>query len=184
MDTIDLFQGITESKFTLVLMDEEQYERKLLDMVRKVHEKSSKICYICLSRPYTDIVEMLSEKGITTDKFFFIDVLSSHYGSKKNVENCIFVEDPSKIVNIQVAIAKAIAEHNCDYLIFDTISSLLMYEQNHDIVKFTHKLITESKHQNINKVYVVMKTLDLLPNENRALIKDVGMFADRTIDMK
>ena len=68
-------------------------------------------------------------------------------------------------------------------LIFDTISSLLMYEQSNDIIKFTNDLSMERKHQEINKVFIVLKEQSILQEQNANFIKDVGMFMDKVIDV-
>jgi hypothetical protein len=92
------------------------------------------------------------------------------------------VEEPNKLIAIQVAISKAINEKKCAVVIFDTISSLLMYEQSHDIVKFTHQLTIEKKHQSINKVFIVLKDNGLVGEYYGSLVKDLGMFVDKVVD--
>ena len=65
---------------------------------------------------------------------------------------------------------------------FDTLSSLLMYEQTHDIVKFTHQVTIEESNRNINKVFIVLKEGNLPQEYSQAFIKDVEMFADKKIE--
>jgi archaellum biogenesis ATPase FlaH len=181
---MDLYKEISENKFVMVLLTEEQYKQKLINIVKNVEKNHTKICYVCLSRPYTDIMEHLKDIGLDVNKFFFIDVLSSHYKKPKEVHNCIFIEGPSKLIAIHVAIKRAITEKNCSVVIFDTISSLLMYEQTHDIVKFTHELTIEEKHQDVNKIFIILKENSVLREYNKNLVEDIGMFVDKTIDLE
>ena len=179
---MDLLKDISENKFVLVLLDSMQYEQKLGEVVKKTGKDSAKICYVCLSRPYHDAIDYLKEMELDIHKFFFIDVLTSHYKKPDGVENCIFLEDP-KIHAIQAAITKAIAQQKCTVVIFDTISSLLMYEQSDEIIKFTHDLTIEKKHQDVNKVFIVLKENNALSPFQDSFVKDVEMFTDKTISI-
>jgi archaellum biogenesis ATPase FlaH len=181
---MDIYREISENKFVLVLLTEKQYENKLADIVRNVEKKHTKICYVCLSKPYTDVIDYLKDIGLDINKFFFIDVLTSHYKKPKEVDNCIFIEEPTKLIAIEVAINKAVTEKNCSIIVFDTISSLLMYEQSHDIVKFTHELTIEKKHQDINKLFIILKENNLLSKYYESFVKDIEMFSDKKIDLQ
>ena len=179
---MNLFRDITENKFVLVLLSEEQYDAKLAELVKLVEQEHAKICYVCLNKPYKETVEFLAENGLDVERFVFVDVLTSHYKKQSSTEQCIYVEDPSKIDGLQVAINQAVSERNCTIIVFDTLSSLLMYEQTHDIVRLTHHLSTEQKHVDINKVYIVLKEKGNLASYSETLVKDIGMFTDKTIE--
>ncbi len=180
---MELLKNTSEDKFLLVLLSEKQYEKKLDELVRSVGENHSKICYVCLSKPVEDVAGTLKRLGVGIEKFFFIDILSSHYKSPLPLENCIFIkEGGNKLDLIKSAISKTIAEKKCSIVIFDTISSLLVYEQTHDILRFTHELTTEEKQQNINKVFIILKENGGLQEYDESLVKDLKMFADESID--
>jgi archaellum biogenesis ATPase FlaH len=181
---LDIISGISENKFVLVLLSEEQYEKKLIDIIKTVEKSHSRICYVCLSRPYNYVLEQLTRMGFGLEKFFFIDVLTSHYKKPAKASNCLFLDDPIKLNALEAAISKVLNEKNCSVVIFDTISSLLVYEQSHEIIKFTHKLTMEKKEKDTNKVFIVLKYNNLVQDYQQSLIKDVAMFADKTIDME
>ncbi len=181
---MDIFEGITENKLTLVLLAEKQYQKKLAEIVKDVEKSHTRICYVCLSKPYTDIVDYLKNVGINVNKFFFIDTLSSHYKKSVQAENCIVIEDTNKLSAIQSAINTATTEKKCSVVIFDTISALLMYEQMHDIVKFTSDLTTTEKHQDVHKIFLILKKSDSLVHYHEDLINDISMFADKIIDLE
>jgi hypothetical protein len=83
---MDLFKDVFENKFVLVLFNEKQYENKLVDLVKELGKKHAKICYVCLSKPYTDVMEYLNRIGLDINNFFFIDVLTSHYKKQKKLK--------------------------------------------------------------------------------------------------
>lgn len=182
-DGMNLLQEITKSRFLMLLLEEKQYEMELKDIVKNIGETKTKICYVCLSKPYKDVIEDLKRMGVNTKNFFFIDILSSHYLKPKPVKNCIFLEAPPELVSIRLAIEKVIMEKKCSVIIFDTISSLLIYQESYSIVRFTHEIMTDKMQEKTKKIYIVLKGSGLPGGENQGMIKDLCMFADTTVDM-
>ena len=178
--SINLLKEITENKFLLIMLEESQYISKLEEIIKSI--KKTNICYVCLSTPYTDVIEELKKKGIATTNFFFIDTLTSHYREPKPVDNCIFVKAPTDMAAIRIAIRKVVEEKKCNVILFDTISTFLIYQETSSIVKFTHSLLTDEKHKNIKKLFVIIKDSSRL-EENQKLVSDLTMFADKTIDL-
>ena len=182
--TLDLLHEIESNKFLIILMEEKEYLSKLEEIIKSVEKTRTKICYVCLSKTVKDVAEDLKNKGFRTSDFFFIDVLTSHYQEPEMRSNCIFVRSPNNLASIRVAIKKAVDEKNCSVILFDTISTLLIYQQTHTVVDFTHHLISEDAKENIKKLFIVLKHDTVTVEESERLTKDLGMFADKTISME
>lgn len=179
----DFLKDITENQFVLVLLDEERYIDKLKDIMKSVEKEGSKICYICLSKPYSDVIQDFEHAGINPDDFFFIDVLSSHYGLPRPTENCKFISSPSDLAEIRAAVVDAIERRGCSAIVFDTVSTLLIYQQNSSIVSFTNSLLSEKKQENTKKLFIILKDDRTSEGDLDVLTKDLEMFADKKIDM-
>ncbi|VVB59567.1 Uncharacterised protein [uncultured archaeon] len=186
-------KDVAENKFLLVLISEEQYINLLYGAIKSLFnnvaprpsktaiQKKGKICYVCLRRPYKDVLSDLKESGIDTDAFFFIDVLSSHYETPYWKGNCIFLRTPLALSEVHDAISKAIAERNCRTILIDAISNLLNYRETFDIVRFTHNLLNQEK--KTRKIFVAFKKDGFPEEEGRMLTKDIMMFADCLLDL-
>lgn len=142
---MNIIEEITQNKFLLILIGEDNYINKLCDIVKSVEKSKNKICYVCLSKPYKDVLNDLKKNGINTKLFFFIDILSSHYEQPKSRTNCIFLKSPINLKSIKDAITESIEKENCSVLLLDTISTLLIYQGSFSILRFTHSLIVEEK---------------------------------------
>ncbi len=177
---MDLTKEIRRNKTILVVLDEKQYEDKIIEIVRSLGKVDKKICYLCLNKTYKDMIEDLKNQNIDVKKFFFIDVLSSYYKRQEPRENCIFVPAPTDTVSIMKALTKAVKEKGCEVVVFDTISAFLIYRQNYFVLKFAYKLLQEHVRAK-RKVLITLKGGDLLNKEREALIKDLSMFADVSI---
>lgn len=175
---MDILDDISNNKFVLVMLSEKEYDEKLLGIVS--HLESHQICYVCLSKPYRDVIEQFKRMNLDYGKFFFIDVLTSHYSNPSKTQNCIFLDNPSNLEQIQSSVNIAISKHNCSTVVFDTISSLLVYEHGYNMVKFTHNLAIHEESQKINKIFIVLKDGDYA-QESDSIVKDIQMFADKTI---
>lgn len=175
---MNLLRELTENEFLLMLIDEEQYMKQLSEIIKAVEKSHTMICYVCLNKPYEDVIRDLGSKQIDTKRFFFIDVLTSHYKKPAKVENCIFLSSPSNLENLRSAIKDAMTK-GCSAIIMDTISTLLIYQEASNIVKFTHSILTEGK-KSVKKLFIVLKEEPVM-EESKALIDDLNMFADKKI---
>ena len=152
--------------------------------IRSLGKLGRKVCYVCLNKPYKDVMEDLTEQEVDVKNFFFIDVLSSYYKKQHPVDNCVFISAPTDTVSILDALMKAIKEKKCEIIVFDTISTLLIYRQPHLILKFVHKILEKKMKSGSNKVLITLKGGRLMNYERDELIKDVIMFADNSITVE
>ncbi len=178
-----MLQEIEKNEFLLILLEEKKYQQKLEDIIRSVKKSKTTICYVCLSKPYKDVIDGLKDMGINPDNFFFIDVLTSHYKEPSPTRNCVFLSSPNNLESIKAAIIMAIEDKNCSVIIFDTISTLLIYEQSFSVVRFTHNLVSEKKQENVKKLFIIIKGGNIPSNDIDSLTKDLEMFADKKVDL-
>ena len=181
--SLDLFQELTKSRFLLILLEEEEYPQKLEEIMKSVEKTGTRICYVCLSKPYADVANDLGSMGMRVDDFFFIDVLSSHYGTPEPASNVIFVSSPADLGEIGEAVKSAVEEGHCSAVVFDTISTLLIYQQTSSIVRFTNSIVSEKKQENIKKLFIILKGGDVPPDDVNSLAKDLELFADKKLDL-
>lgn len=178
---MDLIQEIAKSKFLLILLEEKEYAARLQEIIKSVEKTKTKVCYVCLSKPYTDVMEDLRKQDLNVRDFFFIDVLSSHYMEQEPADNCIFVSAPTDLAAVRAAIMKAVDEKKCSVILFDTISTLLVYQETSSILKFTHSILADDKQEYAKKLFIVLKNGTIPGKENKTLLKDLSMFADKTL---
>ena len=181
---MELLSKTSENRFVILILQGKNYVSSLRKVIKLTKKDGGKICYVCLSKPYHDVIEDLESERIDCGNFIFIDTLSSLQYRLKPVKNCIFVSGPEKLNEIRKAVKKAVQKHNCEAIIFDTISTLLIYQQTHSIVRFTHELLTDESQKETNKVYIVIKEAGVYKDESTKLINDLNLFADKTIEIR
>lgn len=170
------------NKSFLILIDEEHYMSKLYELVRSIKQTNSKTCYVCLSRPYKDVLADMEKNKIDNRQFFFIDVLSSYYEKPEPARNCIFLDSPSNLGEIKKAVERAIEKEHCGILFFDTLSSMLLYQENFPIIRFVHNLTVE-KGKCAMKIFIALKKDSIPEKEIIAFVGDLKMFADNMVEL-
>ena len=85
------------------------------------------------------------------------------------------------MAEIRAAVVDAIERRGCSAIVFDTVSTLLIYQQNSSIVSFTNSLLSEKKQENTKKLFI--KDDRTSEGDLDVLTKDLEMFADKKIDM-
>ena len=181
---LDLIKEITSSKFLLIMMEENEYVSRMEEIIKSVEKTKTKICYVCLSKPVSDVREELSKQGFSISDFFFIDVLTSHYHEPEPCKNCFFVRSPRDLASIRIAIKDAVNKKSCSVILFDTISTLLIYQQTSSVVSFAHSIMSDETKENVKKLFILLKQDTIPSDENERLMRDLGMFADKTINFR
>jgi len=174
---------LMEPNFLLILLSEDQYMDSVCDIVRSFEKTKNKICYVCLSKKHADVLCELKKNGIDTDRFIFIDTLSSHYGLPPPENNCIYLYTPNDLDLIKTTMDDIIEKEKCGIFLIDTISDLLSYRETFFILKFAHNLTIGHDKKRIKKLFIALKDGVILENENRELINDLRLFADKVIEL-
>lgn len=164
----------SDKKFIVVSSDDNALKKMTGELIDKLGSIGN-ICYVCISKPYGYVCEGISSS--MKEKINFIDVLSSHYGKVETQGNCTFLESPSDLEKIKNAIKSVVAEKNCDAIIIDAMSSLLLYHSTFSVLRMANYLKTEVPVNEKTKIFFMLKDdISSLGKEN--FLDDFGMFAD------
>jgi len=181
---VDISKEIHRNRILLVVLDEEEYENEIGEMLKSLGKLHEKVCYVCLNKPYKDVVEALEIHKVSAKNFFFIDVLSSYYKKQEPVKNCIFVPAPNDMGSILAAISRAVEENGCRIVVFDTFSTFLIYKQNYMVLKFAYRVLQRNPGRRVRNIMITLKGGNILVKERDDLIKDLIMFSDLSITME
>ncbi|MFA6048479.1 MAG: ATPase domain-containing protein [Candidatus Micrarchaeia archaeon] len=128
--------------------------------------------YVTLSRPFKKISEDLSENGADTAKIFFIDGSGS---GGRDSEKCKFLEGES-LTELSLAISSALGSRNPDFYVIDSITTMLIYNDDETVQKFVHYL--SSKVQNMGKLLVLISVEE---EKSNRLVPALTQFCDKVI---
>ena len=174
----------TQNKLAIFLLKNNNFAEKTNKVIKRVQDNCKNICYVCLSKPYAEVIDNLKNQGINQDNFTFVDTVSSPHYKLQAIKNCYFVQGLENLKDIKKTIQKAVKKNECTAAIFDTISTLLIYQKTFDIVRFTHELITDEHQNKINKIFVILEEKGIYSEESKKLINDLNLFADKTFEIE
>ena len=144
-----------------------------------VNKRGMKGTYVALNKPYHTLVKILQNSNIDTDKLFFIDAISGNLSQDAGIANCVFLRDPSAISELGMTVLNVCDEKKADFLLLDSLSTMIIYNDRLDSVRFTHYLITQLRKYGL--AGVIMSLEDYKKPES---IKDISMFVDKVIHLK
>jgi hypothetical protein len=109
--------------------------------------------YLSVTRPYEYIITTMNSANIPSDNIFFIDCISMMAGKSTHEkrENVVFVENPSSLEEVSMYLDKMLAKvtRPRKFLFLDSLSSLLIYNNDKSVKEFTHFIINKIRLENI-----------------------------------
>ena len=110
--------------------------------------------YVSLNRTQKSTEEILEKHGIDTAKLFFIDCVTTEK-TKKHVLHI----SPNQLDLLSTAIKSFINEIEGEkFLIVDALSTLLIYNNENEVVKFTQKVTEYASRHNVKVIAFNPKT--------------------------
>jgi len=173
---MDIVEELNKTRAMLLLVPSTDYNSLSTDIAKQLSGKT--VIYVTLNKTFLAIKESFANASIDTKNFVFIDAISK---SIRNVadqgKGCYFVSAPTALTEIVIKITKAL-EHGFEYLIFDSLSTLLVYQKDAPVAKFAANIVSNAKAKKTKTVFYALKS-----EEQKAAINEVSMFVDRVIDL-
>ncbi len=172
-----MFNIKTETKGALTSLVVTADVNSILAVINSASKEYKKILYVTYSRPYFSFGDYFKKNKINPNNFFFIDCITRSAVKKPvKVNNGVFISGPKAFEEIQGAIYKKLKTTKFDVLIFDSLSSLLVYEKEMFVSRFLHQLAAMIKGHNCKAAFVILhKDVDF------NFVKTLGMLTDKTI---
>ncbi len=158
----------------LLLIPSYDYTKNVARIIQTTVGASNKICYITLSKTHSIIREMLKDYDIQQNHhFFFIDAISSSIFKPEPAQDVVFLSLPLDLRKLDKAIRKAVLRERADALIFDSISSLFVFNPEGEILPYLFKLIAWLSEKRVTSIFLCQ-----LGDESRLIVRQLGMAVD------
>lgn len=173
--TEDIRKEIKENDIMVFIIPNKDYRTALIKIVKALSKIHKKICYISLNKPHESLLKDFEEGGADPKKFFFIDAVGKGSGEK----DVLYVSSPKALTELNITINKALSRGDMDSNMFDSLSTLLIYEEPSTVIKFAHSVISTFRSKEIKAVFTCLKG-----DAKSELIKDISMFVDRVVELE
>ena len=163
-----------EKNSTLLLIFSSDEHTHLDEIIK--HIKDKKICFVSLSRTYDMVQSNLKNLGVDSKNLFVIDAVTATFSRSKPPPNTLFVPSPDALTDLNIAIIETIKDHKCDYMIFDSLSTLLTYQEDHLVARFTDYVISKVKDLKARAIFTCLEA-----DSEKQAIKEISLHTDKVL---
>jgi hypothetical protein len=128
-------------KIAIMVIPPESYVHISSEMpVEMVNEWGMEGVFVSANKPYLTIEESFRKSGIL-DKIIFVDCASRLAGDSPSGERVVLINNPADLTQLAISISK-ITERLGEkkFLIFDSLTTLLIYSKINVLTQFAHSL--------------------------------------------
>ncbi|MEK6959084.1 MAG: hypothetical protein AABW59_03510 [archaeon] len=167
---------LNEDQLALVLVPSADYNDFVVQIAGDLHKK--KVCYITLNKTVDSLREIFAKKKIDTSSFTFVDAISRTIKEgPEQGKGVYYINSPSALTELSIIVHKLL-EKKFDYLVFDSLSNLTVYQKKETIVKFISLLANRIKATKTKSIIYAVKI-----NDDEAAIQQSSMYVDKVIDL-
>jgi len=174
---LDELKQLPKEYVLLVVIKQKNYESTILAFM-DIFVNDNKLfgTYITTNKPFRKIMAKFLEKGIKADNLFFIDCVTKE--AKEEHLNGIKVFSSQNVTEINVLLDKAIKskKKGAEFIFLDSISTLLVYNEEKTVEKFVHALLERIYHWKTKGVFITVET-----KANELIIENLSLFFDKVV---
>lgn len=162
-----------EKKIYIFELKYQDYHHMTAAILKKITNLKMRGIYVTLNTSYPRIKENLEAQGIDTSELFFIDCISKLTGNASKTDSCVFVESPSSLTDMSIALTAATSSGKFDFLLIDSMNTLLLYNDIKTVEKFAHYMI--SKLRDLDMGGIILAVDD---ENSKKLLPIISQFCD------
>jgi len=168
----------TNNPIVLIQSKSENHVNSVISALKALVSDGGKTgVYIALSRPYSKIVEDFTRAGIDESKLLFIDAISYMTGEQpKESDSAVFIENPSSLEEVGMYLDMYLEKKKPSFVFFDSLDSLMIYNDQKTVSEFTHYLINKMRLDNLSGVILTLKK-----KEVEGLVKTLIPLCDKEV---
>lgn len=171
-------KAIEENDIVLLLLPNQSYSEKIKDIAVIVSKTGKKICYVSVNKPFETLLKDFEKNRIDHKKFYIIDCVTKNVGGASPADNVVCVSSPKALTEMNIAIKNVLETAKTEITMFDSLSTLLIYEDPHVVIRFVHSIVSMFRALKSKGILISLK--DDIQSE---LIKDLNMFVDKVVEM-
>ncbi|MBU2638014.1 MAG: hypothetical protein KJ955_03510 [Nanoarchaeota archaeon] len=165
----------------LATVSAKEYQKTNIALVKHfTKDKKSAGVYVTLNKPFATIKAALENNGVDTKMIIFIDAVTKTAGGKaEKSKNCLFIGNPENLSDISIAMDQAVTSlpGKDRFLFFDSLSTLLLYNNVQTVARFIHFLAGKMRVWQVKAIIISLER-----KEDKDLIDELSQFCDVIMD--
>lgn len=172
---------LEQKQLFLILATPGNIRQRNIDLIKEVSDLGYHTVVITTNFPYSILSKLYGEQGVDLTKVSFIDAVTHNsIGSAKEIPGIVrFINNPANLTDMGIAVTEILKERSGQKvcILFDSISTLLIYLSSPNISKFIHFVTNKLRLMDISGIFLATeKGLDPM------LMNQLTTFVDTVID--
>lgn len=167
---------IRKNNVVVFLIPSKIYQDGVLHVTKTIANRFSKILYICLNNPAERLIDTLNQKNIDAEKFLFIDAVTKKVKTNISGHNTSYISSPKNFEKFKNELNQIIEKEKLECIIFDSLSTMLIYQDDITVIRFAYDLITKIKVARGSGQFICLEE-----DIDSALVNGIAMFADKVV---
>jgi hypothetical protein len=174
-------EDLAKNRIFLILTSPGNIRERNMEIIRELSALGYHSVVITTNFPYSVLRKLYEQGGVDLTKVSFIDAVTRHSsGSAQDIPGVVrYINNPANLTDMGIAVTEVLKEHHSGKvcILYDSISTLLIYLSSPNISKFIHFVTNKLRLMDISGVFLaVEKGLDPM------LMTQLTTFVDTVVD--
>jgi len=169
------------NKITVVVADAHNYMKEIARTISELTNKEGiPGVYVTINKPFKVVKKQFEACKVNTKMLIFIDAISAEAGRIVKEDGCVFVQTPRSLSDMSIAIHAAVGAlpSKRKFVFFDSLTTLLIYNEAHSVLRFTHFLTTKMRSWDVDGII-----LSLDSDTKSSVFQQIVLFSDNVINI-
>lgn len=145
--------------------------KAVLDLCRQYSRKGLGI--VMASNPANFLLQALVKNKIDTSEIKIIDCSS---GEANNTSQVVYTSGPEALTELSIAISQMLNSEGMQLLLIDSISGLLIHNEEVTLARFLHDVVNKSRKAGKKLAMIMLK------KDNKGAMASVPLFCDAVVE--
>ena len=169
---MNLKKELKKNAVLLVTLPSQKYKNSMLTITNQLSTQS--VRYVTLNKTKDDLMALFKSNKINSNNIRFIDGITNiALQTMKSTPGCFFLKSPNDLKSLDLHLSR----DDMDVIIFDSLSTLLIYESQETVTKFVKDIIKK-----LGKRKLVLIALN--GDKEKVLIQNLKGSIGKIIDVK
>jgi KaiC/GvpD/RAD55 family RecA-like ATPase len=135
---------------------------------------------VSTNKPLKALIENFKREKIDFKNFYFVDAITKTSNSEViEGENFFYVDSPKNLIDLSIAIETGMEKikGQTRFLVFDSLSTLLVYNKPGVVARFAHSLASKIRAWKAKGIFLIIQEKD------EKITKIIAQFCDEAIEL-
>jgi hypothetical protein len=172
---------LEKKQIFLILASPGNIRERNIEIIKELSALGYHSTVITTNFPYSILRKLYEQSGVDLTKVSFVDAVTRNsIGNVEDVPGVVrYINNPANLTDMGIAVTEVLKEHTGEKvcILFDSISTMLIYLSSQNISKFIHFVTNKLRLMNISGVFLaVEKGLDPM------FMSQLTTFVDTVVD--